>query len=428
MASVRFLMKGKTDSIYVRFKDGNNFDLSSSTKIKISPKFWDNKNQKIRNVIDVPNRDVINERLIKLKLYLINNFNQDYTTGEIIDKTWLDAQINQFYTRPKDEGKGNKHLIYLSDFARWWVEAKAPAHKVSASRFMDERTISHYEQVIDNFEKFQGKNKIKLKDTTSDLFDRFSTFLTSTEEYSTITAKRKIGRLKFFCKRAEEENIQLNKGYKTRVFVQEQEQKYKEPYLNESEIEILFNLNLSNKTLESVRDNWIIGLWTGLRISDFLTRLDIGNISDDFIEIKTKKTNTSVAIPLHPQVREVLKKYNGNLPPKISEQKFNDHIKTIGEKAGFTDKMTGGIIEVDEKTKVKRKKIGVYSKHLLITSHICRRSFCTNLIGKVPNQVIMSVAGWSSERQMLDYVKLTNLERAEELKKYWEEKYNEKLN
>lgn len=424
MASVRFLMKGKTDTIYVRFKDGNRFDLSASTKIKISPKFWDNKNQKIRNVIDVPNRDIINERLLKLKLDLINNFNQNYTEGEIIDKNWLNEQINVFYNRPKDEGKGKEYLIYLSDFARWWIKEKAPTHKVSASRFMDEKTIGHYEQVLNNLEKFQGKNKIKLKDTTAEVFDDISNYLTNTEKYSSVTVKRKISRLKFFCNRAEEENIPVNKGYKTRVFVQQEEEQYKEPYLNESEIETLFKLNLTDQTLNNVRDNWIIGLWTGLRISDFLTRLDISNISDDFIEIKTKKTGNKVAIPLHPQVREVLKKYNGNLPPKISEQKFNEYIKIIGEEAGFTQEMIGGIIEVDEKTKIKRKKIGSYPKYKLITSHICRRSFCTNLIGKVPNQVIMSVAGWSNEKQMLEYVKLTNLDRATELKKYWEEKYN----
>jgi len=35
----------------------------------------------------------------------------------------------------------------------------------------------------------------------------------------------------------------------------------------------------------------------------------------------------------------------------------------------------------------------------------------------------MSVAGWSSEKQMLDYVKLTHTEKANELKTYWEKKY-----
>ncbi|MGE4347921.1 MAG: hypothetical protein AB7D46_11000 [Flavobacteriaceae bacterium] len=86
--------------------------------------------------------------------------------------------------------------------------------------------------------------------------------------------------------------------------------------------------------------------------------------------------------------------------------------------------MIGGIIEVDKKTKIKRKKIGVYKKHQLITSHICRRSFATNLIGKVPNQVIMDVAGWSNEAQMFAYNKQTNRESAIKLKEYWENKQN----
>jgi len=68
-----------------------------------------------------------------------------------------------------------------------------------------------------------------------------------------------------------------------------------------------------------------------LRISDFLTRLNVKNINDGFIKIKTFKTNTWVTIPIHPQVDFILKKRNGSLPSKISEQKLSKKIKLIAQ-------------------------------------------------------------------------------------------------
>ena len=417
MASVKYFMK-KNPSIYIRFSNGRMFDITSSTNISIDAKFWDKKHQKIKNVIAIPNRDKINEKLALLKLYIVNNFNNAYIEGDTIDKTWLDSTVREFFKRPEKEGDSGKHMIYLSDFARWWIDEKADKYKVNANKYMDEATKKQYEQVLENIIEFEGKQKIKLKETDSVFFDHFSEHLTNTKGYAYATTKRKLGRVKFFCARAEQENIQVHKGYTSRVYIEKKDVDYKHPYLNEDEIKAIFNFKSDKSHYNITRDNWIIGLWTGLRVSDFLTRLDMANINDGFIEIKTKKTGTSVAIPLHPQVKDVLKRYNNNLPPKISEQKFNKHIKDIAEDLEFNELMIGAISKTENK--ITRKVIGKYPKWKLITSHICRRSFCTNLFGKVPNQVVMDVAGWSNEKQMFSYNKKTNRESAIKLQEHWE--------
>lgn len=426
MASTTLVIKGSKNpsAIYLRFTEGRAIDVMVKTGLFINPKFWDSKFRKIRNVIDVPNRDELNSKLVKLQIFIIDKYNNDFTNGEIIDKFWLEKNIKEFFNRPViNKTQSEKHTIYLSDFALWWIENKAPKFKVSSNKYMDSKTIGQYEQALNNIKRFEGKNKIKFKSITEDLLDDFSTFLRDNEKYSESTTKRKIGRVKFFCERAKD-NIEVNKNYKSRVFVKIQEQQYKEPYLNEEEINRIYKHNFSyDETLDNVRDNLIIGLWTGLRVSDFLTRLDISNIEGDYISIKTLKTNHSVAIPLHPHIKSILKKRNGNLPSKISEVKFNKQIKTIGQIVDIDQEILGGISKVDKKTKIKRKEIAIYKKYMLITSHICRRSFATNLFGKISNSVIMAIAGWKSEQQMLDYVKLTNLENAKVLKEYWDQKY-----
>lgn len=420
MATVNYIQKGKTETVYLRFRH-RDIDISTSTQIYVNNKFWDKKNQKIKNTIHVPERDSINEILALLKLHIINKFNIDYANGEIIDRKWLDDIINQFYKRPDED---ELYKTFLSDYCSWWLEHKASKHKGSNGEIISKTIINHYTQVYENLINYEDINgKVRFKDINSDFLDSFADYLVNVEMYAASTVKRRISRIKFFCSQAENDDIEVHRGYMARVHVPNKGADYKHPYLNTDEINKIFEYKTNDKTLIATRDNWIIGLWTGLRISDFLTRLEINNIQDDFIEIKTKKTGINVAIPLHPQVKEILKRYGNNLPQKISEQEFNRNLKIIAKDLGFNQKMIGGVSKLNSQGKV-RMHVGEYHKWELMTSHICRRSFCTNLFGKVPNQVIMQVAGWTTESQMLDYVKQTNREAGEILKEYWYEKEN----
>ena len=44
----------------------------------------------------------------------------------------------------------------------------------------------------------------------------------------------------------------------------------------------------------------------------------------------------------------------------------------------------------DEKSKMTRKKSGIYAKHELVTTHICRRSFATNFYGDIPTALLIN--------------------------------------
>lgn len=429
MATLKYQVSGKKNpsEISARFIRGREIDIEARIKIFIDPKHWDKENQKIRNVIAVPNRDELNKMLIELKLAIFDAANFDFANGEILNRAWLEKTIAKFYNRPSGELKktAELHRVYFTDFCSWWLKEKAPKFKISPEKYMDSRNIQLYEAALVQIKRFEGKNKLKFNDINEVLIDSFSEFLSS-EKYAFATAKRMILRFKFFCKRAEAENIKIDQSYTNRVFIKKETEDYQEPYFNEMEIKKIYEHDFSNNpTLDNVRDNLIIGLWTGLRVSDFLSRLNLSNFKEGFIDIKTKKTKTSVSIPIHWMISEILKKRNGSLPNKISDQKFNDHIKTIAEILKFNQVMVGGVDKVDEKTKVKRKVVALYPKHELVTSHICRRSFATNVYGTVPNNTLMSICGWKTEDMMLKYIKKTNREHAETLKKVWASKYAE---
>jgi integrase len=427
MATVTFNVKSKSKkgnaSIYCRFSCGRKLNIKRQTGLYVDPAHWNKKQQKIRDVITIENRDELNSKLAKLKIFVIDEYNLAFSSGSIIDGQWLAFTISKFLERPK--GELNRVSVdfrtYLSVYADRWIKEKAPTWKVKANKYMDAKTVVHYELAIGQVKKFEGKNKIRLTGTTEAFFDNFATFLRLQEGYSFKTARRMITRVKFFCARAEAEGLTVNPEYKNRVFVPEDEIEYVEPYLNEDEIFKLANYDFSfDKKLDSIRDIFVIGLWTGLRSQDLLKRLDVTRIKDGFLEIKTQKTKTSVSIPLHPQVKAVLNKYNGELPPKTFEQEFNRCIKTIGQVLEFDDLMTGGVSKMDEKTGKMRKVVGIYKKYELLTSHCCRRSFATNLFGVIPNSDIMKILGWSNEKQMFDYIKKTSRESALKLKKEWE--------
>jgi integrase len=162
--------------------------------------------------------------------------------------------------------------------------------------------------------------------------------------------------------------------------------------------------------------------------------LTINDIVNDFIDNVNFKTDIPVAIPLHPDVKIILNKRNGNFPRPISDQNFNDYIKEVAKQAGLTEIVLGSkTIEMKDENgnpildkegnKIHRKKNGKYPKHELVTTHICRRSFATNLYGTIDTLTIMKIIGHSTEKQFLDYIKTTPQQHAEKLSKLWAEKY-----
>lgn len=428
MATVKFLLRGNSNpsTLYLRFLHTKQIDVFHRIQISINPDYWDSKKEQIKNVLAVKNRNEINLKLGELKVFILTEFNSSYIQGETIDKFWISNKVNEFFNRPTSESnfKIKKEEIYLTSFATWWLENKAQTHKVAANKYMNEKSISHNSRLRDLLIDFEGKDPIKLIDVDNKFLDSFSSYLSNERGFSETTVHRHVSRAKFFCERAEKLNLKVNKGYREIVYIQKAEVQYKAPYLNVEEINRIYKLKIADKKRDAIRDNFIIGLWTGMRVSDFLNRLKTEDIQGDFISIKTFKTNHSVTIPLHPQVKEILKKWKG-LPPKTFEQEFNREIKAICKLAKISTMIIGGKIKtkVDSSTgeDTVRKEVGEYPKHKLVSSHICRRSFATNHIGKLPNKVIMDVCGWKSEKQMLEYNKQTNLESAKMLAEFWEQ-------
>lgn len=166
----------------------------------------------------------------------------------------------------------------------------------------------------------------------------------------------------------------------------------------------------------------LLGCNLGQRGSDLLNLNETNFITRnglEVIELKQQKTDKNVTIPVLEKTKEIIK---SGLPYKISIQKFNKHIKDICKLAAINEPVKDSKITVIEEgrgNKQRRKVSGIYPKWELMASHVCRRSFCSNLYGVLPTPLIMSISAHSSEKLLLNYIGKDSLDFAQQIADFY---------
>lgn len=424
MATGKFRTKTDNDwnTIYYRLKESKVFDIECSIGIQIPNQRWSHSKQEVLPTPDFDFKE-INLKIRELDLYIRKEYGNATINSEIVNTAWLKQKINIFFNKVTDNIEVNAS-VFFTNFIESFIE-DSKTKKTRKNTLIKPRTIQHYNTTLKKILAFeeQERTKIKLTDITITFHTKFIDFLETKQKLNPNTIGGYIDDIKLFCNNAEKKDFVISKEFKLTEFYSPTN-KTNDPYLKEEEINLIYNQVFEQDYLDNARDWFIVGLRTGLRISDFL-KLTTENIEDGFIFKKTLKTDYPVIIPIHEQVENILAKRNGAFPRSISDQKFNDYIKIICEKAGFTEvvdgaKLTKVIVKENGKKKtLHRKQFGKFPKHELISSHICRRSFATNLYGKIDTLTIMKITGHSTESQFLGYIKITPKEYAEKLKAYW---------
>lgn len=231
-------------------------------------------------------------------------------------------------------------------------------------------------------------------------------FYLQDQELKPTTVKNNIGRIKYLIKKARKA------GYETNLAVDEftvPDEEAMTIFLTMREILKIHRYNNLTIRETELKNYFIIGCLTALRYSDY-SRLKPKNFVRNKIVIKTKKTNTPVQIPMHPIIKEIIEKYNRQLPPPPSAQHFNREIKKICKKVGLTKKV---LCEYSQ----GRKRISkIVPKFELISSHTARRSAATNmyLAGIMPFR-IMLITGHKTEKSFFKYIRITREENVKVL-------------
>lgn len=178
------------------------------------------------------------------------------------------------------------------------------------------------------------------------------------------------------------------------------------PSLRTDDNSMLANLNRKVESLNIIRNKFLLGAYTALRVSDF-NHLKSVHIDGNFFRITTQKTGAQVVVPIHPVIRRMIDS-GFDISSPITDQKINKHIKEIARMAGITQTVEGTKI-IDH-----RAVVGFFPKCDLITTHTARRSAATNMYkAGIPSISIMRITGHTTEKAFMKYIKISAEENAE---------------
>ena len=173
-------------------------------------------------------------------------------------------------------------------------------------------------------------------------------------------------------------------------------------FLNEQEIERLFNKDFKNERLSQVRYIFLFSCFTGLAYIDTqkLTQdnINIGLDGNKWIYTKRQKTKTTSNIPLLSKAEEIIERYKGHpaclnsgrLLPVLSNQKMNAYLKEIAD-----------LCDINKE----------------LTYHIARHTFATTitLSNGVPIESVSKMLGHKNIKTTQHYAKILDKKVSEDM-------------
>lgn len=384
-------------ALYLFFSPDKSCRIKYRTNYKILPKSWDFEKERLK-----PSASGALEFNVEL-----NNL-ANCCTREAMRK----KETNQFLSKEDykqivqdciDRDNAVNSEISISHLKTQFLSYK--------SNFVKEGTLKEYRTVfkgLEDFEKHKG-TKLILREMDGKFLDQFEVFLSrkkntndgDKEGLLNDTIHKYISTLKVFLKWCNDNDYLVHPD----VFKTQKTNFKKKAYneiiaLSESEIQKLMNHDLSDRpSLERVRDLFCLLCYTGQRFEDLINfdPKDIKNNAWDFISVKVKKR---VIVPFEGYIapaKGILERI-GYSVPKISNQKFNEYIKTVGKLAGMDE-----IIKITRYSG-KQKLVIEKRKYDFLSSHVGRRSMVTNLLSRnVPITLVQKLTAHSDIRTLMKY-------------------------
>jgi integrase len=418
MASVNFLYRSIKvvaclSARLLHTHDGKDYSFGGKTKLSLEKEYWKeyDRNKKSKKKKPISDVALLNLRietdnhLAKLEIFILKEFHGSDIEVIIKDKKWLQKTINNYYDPPSTKKQFTNNLL---DYADLYITKKEDEVK--------KNTLTRNKIAINKLKLFEKTQEepFLISDVDTDFKIKFKKFYEK-NGYSTNTIKKDLTIIKSICRHARNNHVKTSEQLDSLKIKAEP---VAAPYLNLIELEQIANTNCESESLNNVRDWLIISAYCGQRVSDFLRfnkEMIIIEDGETCIEFKQKKTEKLMILPLHPKIIKILDRNNGDFPYRISDQKYNQYIKTVCKLAGISKKIPGKVINLE----TKRKVSGIYPKYELVTSHIGRRSFATNNYNKIPTSLIMCYTGHSTEKSFLIYIRKPPNDQVKGITKYW---------
>ena len=418
MISIKYYLKNKkgVHKSSIRASvcfQGHRFVFSPG--LSYDPRQWDFERGLPKKTKSNENYTAVTSMLTELTHKITKHYKElsDHGNKSIKPKV-LQSKIFEVDAKPKKIKKETSGLT-LSEFTTLFIRdcemGKRLTNKRSKMELNTIKTFYSTKNHLEQFEKLYNK-PVYLKDFNQRIHDDFLDYLEVELDLSRNTASKYITNLSQILLYA----MRLNKYSKSSYYdikFETARENSDNIYLSEDELKSMIDLkDFKSEMEEEVRDLFIVGAYTGLRFSNYVS-LDLGLINDGFIEVINIKTQLKNTIPILPEVERIINKYNGELPTAPTNQEFNRTLKEIAQRIPELNRPFEKRI-----TKGREKQIIRKMKWEMVMTHTARRSFCTNMYLKgIPVPTIMAISGHQTEKNFYKYIKADGMEHARMMKR-----------
>lgn len=369
------------------------------TGITLLPSQWDANKERVKQGCKVNGYqyNVLNKKLEEQNQFVDNYFFDSALRNAVVSLSDLQERFKHKFKTSEEQQ--SDEFFYLFDKFR---------EEMAGQKGWGQDMKDVYERLEGKVKEF--KKDMKFSDLSTETMDKFKIFLSKTM-YNDALIKH-LTYFKSFITWASKRHYKIHEEY---FYYNPRLPKAKKEvrYLTVEELDTIWNLTFEGRDgLERARDIFVFQCYTALRVSD-VRQLKRENITQNdkgeyYIDILTEKDDDRVRYKLAQRAAHIYEKYKDNVYednlafPIISDVKYNEHLKELGEAAGLKGEWTDYEYRLNEKIVVKVPK-----KNL--STHTARRTFIVTAMNEgVPLDLIALITSHSDVKAMKPYIKMNN--------------------
>jgi site-specific recombinase XerD len=357
----------------------NNQRFELSTGIFVLPESWNDEKQQVYGRTE--ETKILNNRLDKICTRVQDVYNQLESKGE----SFSALKVKNKLLGVSDE----KGVLKILDGIINGIKARV-------GNDYSEGTLKHYQTTRERLSEFFktkfGRNDMGLLMVDYSLLSSFDLYLKAELLLKPNTALTYHKHLKKVLNTAIAMNLISHNPYTTFRVTRNETHR---DYLTIQELEQIKNKEICTIRMEIVRDIFVFACYTGLGYAELSklsnTHVQYGNDKCEWIIIDRNKTDIRCRVPLLPQAKAILQKYEnfpvnrnrGKLLPVNSNQKMNEYLKELA-----------GICGINKN----------------LSMHVARHTFATSvtLSNGVPIETVSKMLGHNSLKTTQIYARIVD--------------------
>ncbi len=367
---------------------------------------WNKETQMVRrpnfNEAEVSASD-INARLSKIRTAL----DQVFASLEHYGMTPTPNNVREGLRKELDEERVTRKTV--AEYYQMLIDERDEERRIDPKTAQwSKPTSTKHKTILRRLNEF--RKKLYFEDITVDFLEKFEVYLIQqdlTNAYVTQLMKSMKG---FF-------NWAAKKGYNPCTAYNDYTPRFRDDSkksgrsnrfpLTIEDLEAIKAFQTPSQAIDRTRNVFLFCCYSGMRFGDAM-QMRWCDIINDCVDFVAEKTNQRIAFPLNNFLRSILAKYGpaenpqDRVFPQISNQKFNEQMKIVGQLADLTDdwKLTRQVgNHVDEK---------IVPRYAKLSSHLGRHTFTSRAASLgAPSETIRSITGHTTDKMMGNYVHLS---------------------